>query len=62
MKPKTPCQCCRTEVSEISKRFNRVLGFICPTCHDFLEYADDVMRGAAIDGIILNPKRFTPKP
>ncbi len=60
MKPNSPCQCCRESVSEISKRFCKILGFVCPTCFEFTEYADEVMRGATIDGIVLNPKRFTP--
>ena len=57
----TTCPCCREKVPDISKRFDPVLGCICPDCWEFLLYAEIRLSRHGICGSVTGPIRFTPK-
>lgn len=56
------CPCCREKVSDISKRFDPVLGFACRECFEFLLYADLRLSHHGIRGSVANPVRYSPQP
>jgi len=57
----TRCRCCRDLVSDASKRLEPGLGFVCHPCHTFLNYADKAMRKVGIEGMDIEPVRFSPE-
>ena len=62
MKHKSRCSCCHDWVSDISKRFDAVLGFTCVECHEFSARAEKRLRKVGIEGCAVIPLRFAPTP
>ena len=56
----TRCQCCLEPTPDITRRFDETHGFICTDCHDFSAYAAKRLRRVGIEGVTVNPIRFTP--
>jgi len=56
---KTQCRICHTSVPDLSKKFDQCLGYLCPECHEFLRYADKVLRRIGVEGVTLKtePKK-----
>jgi hypothetical protein len=58
---KSRCRVCKDPVSDISKRYCPVLGFICGECHSFLLHADKVLKRHGIQHVTIRPQKFAPK-
>lgn len=53
-KHKAPCQACRTPVFDMMRRFDRSLGYVCPECFEFSNYADKALRKHGIEGSVID--------
>ena len=64
-KHQSSCPACMQPCSDMARRFDSVLRFICPECHAFLLYADKALRKVGIEGSATkadkpNPETETP--
>ena len=57
---KPRCRVCKDACPDMEKRFDPVLGYVCPCCHGFLLYADKFLRKVGIEGIMFKPEGETP--
>ena len=61
-KHKSRCRCCRDLLSDMGKRFDKDLGYVCPECHEFSAYAGKRLIRAGIEGSIIDPDRSSSTP
>lgn len=59
---KPSCPVCREATPDMAKRFDPVLGYVCPECFHFLQSADKALRKIGIEGVEHSPVRHTSNP
>jgi len=62
MKQDPLCAACKDACSDMARRFDPCLRWVCSPCYEFLQYAEKAMRKAGIEGVIGEPNPETEKP